>query len=244
MTLVDTNFRFVVVNRKFCQMLGYTTEELKEQTFMSITHPDHVSRDVVGVHKIYAGEIDVYRTEKRYMTRGGSVLWASVTITPIRGADNRIHATIALIEDISERRNIEEKLRESELEYRLLAEYSLDIINRQAPDTTLLYVSPSVTAILGYNPEEFLGRKVMDLVHPDDLDIVHDFMIRISRGETNRDTLILRIQHKDGSYVWFESVIHAIRDPATGNVREFYNVSRDITARKQAERERHEIKEI
>ena len=48
---------------------------------------------------------------------------------------------------------------------------------------------------------------------------------------------------KKGGYVWFESVIHAIRDPVTGNVREFYNVSRDITARKQAKRERHEIKE-
>jgi PAS domain S-box-containing protein len=84
----------------------------------------------------------------------------------------------------------------------------------------------------------------MDLVHPDDAGIVQDFMIRISHGETNRDTLILRIRHKEGGYVWFESVIHAIRDPETGNVREFYNVSRDITARKQAERERHEIKEI
>ncbi len=244
MALVDTDFRFVVVNRKFCQLLGYTLEELKEKTFMNITHPDNVKRDVVEVHKIYAGEIDVYRTEKRYLTKNGSVLWAFVTITPVRGADNKIHSTIALIEDISERKNIEKKLSESEQEYRLLAEYSLDIINRQAPDTTLIYVSPSVTATLGYSQQEFLGRKVMDLVHPDDLGIVQDFMIRISRGETNRDTLILRVLHKDGGYVWFESVIHAIRDPATGNVREFYNVSRDITARMQAERERHEIKEI
>lgn len=243
MAIVDTDSRFVIVNRKFCQLLGYTAEELQGKTFMNITHPAHISHDVAEIHNLYSGKIDVYRTEKRYITKNGSVIWASVTITPIRGSDNKIHSTISLIEDISERKAIEEKLQASEQEYRLLAEYSLDIINRQAPDSTLLYVSPSATAILGYRPEEVLGRKMFELVHPDDFGVIRNGMTRVLRGETDQDMLIFRFQHKDGRYLWFESVTHAIRDPATGNVREFYNVSRDITARKQAESERHKIKE-
>ena len=61
----------------------------------------------------------------------------------------------------------------------------------------------------------------MDLVHPEDLGSVQDFMIRILTWRNKPGYTLLRIRHKEGGYVWFESVIHAIRDPVTGNVREF-----------------------
>jgi PAS domain S-box-containing protein len=104
MAIVGRDHRFTMVNRRFCEMLGYTAEELLTLTFEDITHPDHVDQDIAEVKKLCAGEIPRYRTEKRYIRKDGSAIWGSLTVSQIRNRDGGIVSTLALVEDISERK--------------------------------------------------------------------------------------------------------------------------------------------
>ena len=104
MAIVGRDHRFTMVNRRFCEMLGYTAEELLTLTFEDITHPDHVDQDIAEVKKLCAGEIPRYRTEKRYIRKDESAIWGSLTVSQIRNRDGGIVSTLALVEDISERK--------------------------------------------------------------------------------------------------------------------------------------------
>jgi PAS domain S-box-containing protein len=146
-------------------------------------------------------------------------------------------AVLVAIRDITERKEAKEKLQESERKYRFLAENSLDIINRQTPECILTYVSPVVTQVLGYLEEEVLGRSLLEMVHPDDIDRVRQDMVRINASGINKATSTFRFRHRDGHYIWFESITNVIRDPQSGKIREFFSISRDITERKMLEDE-------
>jgi PAS domain S-box-containing protein len=104
MAIVGRDYRFVLVNHLFCEMLGYTEGELLTMTFADVTHPGHVDQDIGEIKKLYAGEIPRYRTEKRYIRKDGSVIWGSLTVSPLRNRDGCIVSTLALVEDISDRK--------------------------------------------------------------------------------------------------------------------------------------------
>ena len=128
----------------------------------------------------------------------------------------------------------EETLRESEELYRLLAEHSTDMISKHTPEGVYTYASPACRCLLGYEPEELVGRDAYDFFHPDDLQqIRRTHSTILERPDTY--TVGYRIRRKDGAYIWFETTSRTVRDPNTDEVREIIAVSRDITERKEAE---------
>ncbi|MEM6445836.1 MAG: EAL domain-containing protein [Cyanobacteria bacterium P01_D01_bin.123] len=139
--------------------------------------------------------------------------------------------------EIRDRRQVEQSLRESESRYRLLAHYSKDLIARLAPDRTYTYVSPACQNLLGFSPDELLGRHLFDLFHPEDK-AAWECTIAAVGQLPDVYTLSYRARCKDGSYVWLETISRTIRaQDEARTVREIVAVSRDITARKQAEAE-------
>ena len=127
-------------------------------------------------------------------------------------------------------------LRASEALYRLIAENTLDMISRLAPDGTALYVSPACRRLLGFEPEELAGRRVESFIHPEDR-LPEGTILADLLGPHDTYTRTYRRVRKDGSYVWFEMTGHGVRDPATGALREIVTVSRDVTERRRAEQE-------
>jgi PAS domain S-box-containing protein len=126
-------------------------------------------------------------------------------------------------------------LQKSEQKYRLLAENSSDIISRFSWDKTFLYVSAACKKMLGYEPEELIGKSVYYLVHPDDMETVgsnHDEMIR-----KQCPSLIqcYRIRKKGGDYIWVETNSQVLINPDTGLVEEIVGVTRDISERREKE---------
>jgi PAS domain S-box-containing protein len=107
MVMVDDKFRFLKINPMFCSMLGYSPEELLTKTFTDITHPDHSAEDISQVQQLSAGKISEYTTDKRYIKKNGDVFWASVVASAVRDREGRFLYYIALITDISERKEIE-----------------------------------------------------------------------------------------------------------------------------------------
>ncbi|GAC1333525.1 MAG: hypothetical protein NVSMB14_00380 [Isosphaeraceae bacterium] len=136
--------------------------------------------------------------------------------------------------DTTTRRLAEEALRESEAKYRLLAENSSDVIARLSPDLTCLYVSPACRSLLGYDPEELIGRSAIDFLHPDDLPLVLDALAKALKS-AEVFTLTYRVRSVRGEYVWLEGTSRCVRDPKTDEVTEIHSSSRDVSARRRAE---------
>jgi PAS domain S-box-containing protein len=137
---------------------------------------------------------------------------------------------------VEEHREAERKLRESEARLRLLAENSTDILGRYDAQGYCLYVSPACRALTGYEPEELIGKHFTVGFNPDDHDQIAN-LDGVMLGESDVITFSYRFRRKDGSYVWLETAVHAIRDPETGLVVESHTASRDITERKEAANE-------
>ncbi|TCS35655.1 PAS domain S-box-containing protein/diguanylate cyclase (GGDEF)-like protein [Paucimonas lemoignei] len=106
----NTDGEFIRINRKLCEITGYTEAELLHRDFWSITHPDDVARDTTLFNRLAKGEISEYSREKRYIHKQGHAVWANVTVSSMRDALGR-QRFIGLVEDISRRKEAEEELR-------------------------------------------------------------------------------------------------------------------------------------
>nr|WP_250152480.1 diguanylate cyclase [Ancylobacter radicis] len=128
-----------------------------------------------------------------------------------------------------------ELARLQETEFRLLAETSTDTIVRGNLEGIRLYISPSVRALLGYEPEELIGHRAIDIVHPDDRESFGALMAEIRAGKLETGASEVRQRHKDGHWVWMEASVRLTHDPATGAANGYVASVRDIQRRKQAE---------
>lgn len=127
--------------------------------------------------------------------------------------------------------------------YRLITENTTDLISRHTPDGRFLDASPASWTLLGYWPEELRGIQVQALFHRQD----QAQLVRSTREALEQDgyhTMTFRIAHRDGHYLWFETASRAIRETYTGAVVEVVSVSRDITARVQAEENKRRLAEV
>ncbi len=116
------------VNHKFCEMLGYSREELKQKTALSITHPEDRSLHLAGYQQLMRGEINSFTFEKRYLKKNASILWAQVSLSLIFDSVRNLKYDIAMIEDITERKKAEQALQENADKYRSIFENSFDAI--------------------------------------------------------------------------------------------------------------------
>lgn len=102
--------RWLRVNRKLREMMGYTPEQPVNVRFQDVTHPDDVQRDVTNYKKLAAGELTQYIAEKRYIRQDGSVVWANLTAVALRDADGHLKYFISAIEDITARKRAEKAI--------------------------------------------------------------------------------------------------------------------------------------
>lgn len=126
--------------------------------------------------------------------------------------------------------------------YRLITENTTDLISRHTPDGVFLDATPASWTLLGYWPEELRGMAVDSLLHPQD-QAQQAKQAREALEQDGYHTMSYRIRHRDGHYLWFETASRAIRETYTGAVVEVVSVSRDITARIQAEENKRRLED-
>ena len=129
-----------------------------------------------------------------------------------------------------QRKLAEQALWESEARFRLLAEYSTDMISRHDPEGAFLYVSPACHSLLGYRPEELVGRSAFDFLHSEDIPSLQ-YTSEFFREHHSAYTISFRMRTKDGTYAWLETTSRGIVDPITGILVEIHAATRDISAR-------------
>ena len=111
---------FLEINRQYCDLLGYSEQEMKDRNFQSVTHPEDLEEDLLYMEKLKEGKIREYSLEKRYVTKKNTVLWTKLTVSPLWDVNERPTTHIAIIEDISLKKEAEELIKKSETRFKSL----------------------------------------------------------------------------------------------------------------------------
>ncbi len=220
------------VNPMFAKIVGRTVEQMTDINWMSITHPEDIQEDLDYMTLMNSGKISGFQMKKRYLKADGTIVWINMTIAAISVAIGTNPRHVIMIEDITEQRQIENALKESEERYRAIVEWSPEaIIVHQ--DWIILYANPAAIKLLkANNIHDLLGKSSFDLIHPDSRAMIMErskIQIKIGDFTPMTETKLLRI---DGTPI----------DAETQSILVNYNGSpavqvsiHDITSRKEAE---------
>ena len=159
--------RWLQVNPALCTLLGYSAEDLLARDFQSITHPDDLDASVEQMQRMLAGEIASYELDKRYLHRDGHPVWVHLTVSIVRHDDGTARYFIAQIQDITERRRVEQALRDSEARYRRIVELAHEGIWTIDADARTTFVNARMAEMFGYSAEEMLGRHLSEFMDED-----------------------------------------------------------------------------
>ncbi|HWW24397.1 MAG TPA: PAS domain S-box protein [Caulobacter sp.] len=228
--LVGLDGSFLKVNPTLCRMVGYSGEELLALNFQAITHPDDLDADLGLLADLYNGRISTYRMDKRYIRKDGSIVWSQLAVSRVDNPDGSPRYFISQIEDLTARRAAEAALKDSEARYRLMAENTTDMILTADLSGRVTFCAASSRALLGYTPDEIMGRSALELAYPEDRQRVRRVYRNLTKGK-RPERVRWRVPHKSGRRdVWLESNPSLLRDPATDAPVGFLDVIRDVTA--------------
>lgn len=230
-----------VFNEQWAQIIGYSLEELEPvsiETWTKFGHPDDVQRSGELLQAHFRGETPFYECEARMFHKSGSIVWVLDRGKVVEwNKDGTPHRMTGTHLDITKRKEMEEQFRKSEEQFRIIAENTVDLIALHTPEGNYTYISPSIEMLLGYTPQEMLGKNPYQFFHPDDQERIRKESHELAlRGETNL-TIAYRIRHKNGTYRWFETKTQPLFATRTSDVIALQSVSRDVTERKRMEDE-------
>ena len=159
------------VNQAYVDILGRTREELAKLHWTDITHPDDLAADSEQVSRLLAGQIDHYRMEKRYFKPDGSTIWVNFTASTLKNPVNQSNSYLCLLEDITQRKTLEQSLQESERSKSVLLSHLPGLAYRclNDPQWTMKFVSDGCFALTGYYAQSLIDNRDLsynDLIAP------------------------------------------------------------------------------
>ncbi|MDP9477609.1 MAG: PAS domain S-box protein [Actinomycetota bacterium] len=249
MAHVGVDGRWLRVNQKLCDIVGYPREELLGLRFQDITHPEDLETDLGYLRRLLIGEIGTYSMEKRYFRKDGSIVWINLTVSLVREDSGEPAYFITVIEDISQRKLAEEALRMSERRFRTVIEQSPLSIQILSPDGRTLRVNRAFEELWGVTLEDIEGYNMLE----DQQLVEKGIMPYIRQGFAGEPAAIPAIAYDPEQTIpglssheepkrWVRAFIYPVTDEA-GNVREVVLMHEDVTERKRAEESLRESEE-
>ena len=215
------------VSRSSRSMLGWDSRDFALRPLPDFIHPD----DVDGVKSQYAGLSPAspqVTSVHRLRHKAGHYLWVE---SLFRLADGPDPVVIVTTRDITGRVQAEQAARESDMRFHLLADAATDVVSRIDLDARYTYVSPAALDVLGYLPDQMIGRNLADFANPSDAKVLGALFARMAAGSSDHAQNVHRMTHANGYPIWVEVRLRLIRDPNTGRPSEVVSSVCDVTER-------------
>ncbi|MGO9379277.1 MAG: PAS domain S-box protein [Dissulfurispiraceae bacterium] len=229
----DSGVNFIQVNKAFCDMTGYTEQELCSMNLKSISHPEDYQSCMKHIRELLSGKTNNFIIEKRFLTKSGDPVWVRSSVSAVRDKLGNVSNLIGLFEDISERKRAEECLQTSEAKYRSIFEETKDVIFISTPEGEFADINPAGLELLGYSTLEEL--KKIDI--PNDLyENAQDrvlFQQLIEQQGYVKD-FEEHFKKANGQHIAVRITAAAIRDEK-GKVINYRGIMRDVTLEKTLE---------
>ena len=216
-TLLDRSRQYITGQSLLLFTLGEDRENLRQMLRQKMQQGRRVAGERVQVWK-----------------NSEEAIPCSIDVAPSYDGAGRVVGGRWIVRCVSREEEARQALARSEARFRMMTENSTDMISRHAPDGTYLYASPAARSIMGTSPDDLIGRSPFDSIHPDDLPMLRDLHHRLTTGQTDQETVVFRKRRHNGTYLWVESSIRALRG-TRGQVQELQASTRDISDRKEAE---------
>ena len=231
---VTPDGRFLLVNQKFCEITGYTADELTKLTYQQITHPDDLPGDEEQAAKLIAGELDHYVMDKRYLRKDGLPVNVNLTVSGLRDAQGHLKYFISVIEDIRARKLSEE------IQYRLasIVESSQDVIVSKDLNGIITSWNAAAERIFGYTANEAVGQHITLIIPPELHHEETEILSRLRQGERIDHFETVRVA-KNGRRLNISITVSPVKN-SQGRVIGASKIARDITERKRTENELRE----
>lgn len=228
MALVSPDGRWLRVNQALCDIVGYSEKELLALSFQDITHPEDLDRDLALVHEMLARKRRTYQMEKRYVHKRGHHIWIRLTVSLVWREDGEPRHFISQIEDVTERRVVEERFRSAF--YGDTAGVAIVGI-----DGRVAGANPAMLALLSHEAEaDVVGRSWRQLTHPDDISAEEPSLGEMMAGRIASYRIEKRLLRRDGSPLRVEANVTLLRD-REGRPQQVLVHVRDLTDRDRAD---------
>jgi PAS domain S-box-containing protein len=227
--ILDRSDRMVFTNRKLQAMLGYAKDELLCRTIFDIVAAEDRDTLKKAMYRRHRGETETYPL--RLAKKDGTPVWVIVAASPVMDKREEYMGVVSLASEITQLKQAEEALRESEENFRVLAEMSTAVIYVYQGEN-IVYVNEAAERISGYSRDELLKMKFWDIIHPDFKEQVKEYGLARQRGEPVPSQYEVKLITKNGKTRWTELTAGRIMymgKPA--GVATFF----DISERKQAD---------
>ena len=234
------NGTFIEVNEAFCSMLGYPRDEFMMLTRADITVPDDPNLLKCLEQRSETGH---YEGPLKFKRKDNSIIDADIS-TVIYTDENGETRTYVSARDMTQKIKADDALRDSEQRFRALIENSKDVIVLSAPDGKMIYLSPSIKDIFGYEPDELLGTPAFDIMHPDEAEDNLKELIRLTENPGTSGDVTIRIKHKNGTWRWIEATSTSQLHNPTVNavVSNFHDITEKIQAEQALRDSEHQFR--
>jgi diguanylate cyclase (GGDEF)-like protein/PAS domain S-box-containing protein len=234
---VDLTGKIIRVNRKFCDIVGYTQDELTGIQVQQLTYSEDLPITVELMRTLHGSEIAPEVKEKRYVRKDGALTWVTVTASPKSGTDAGMpELFVWFVQDVSKRKLAESALQASEEKFRATAEQCPVGITQVSLDGQWLYINPKMCELTGYTEEEIKLLTDQEITHPQDIEAQHAQTKHLIAGEIPAFTMRKRYIRKDGAIVWTDMTVSAVRG-ISGQAQSFLMILEDTTAAREYTRQ-------
>jgi two-component system cell cycle sensor histidine kinase/response regulator CckA len=226
--LLDLSGKIISSNRELEELLAHSKDELAQRTADTLVHTDDAERDRELFAELVAGKRDAYRLENRYVASDGSIVCGQVAVALVRNANDKPHFAIAMVQDLTERKQAEQLLRESEERYRELFENANDMVFTLDLEGNFTGINRAGERITGYGRRELLGRNFAQLVLSDEGGSSYQLA-----GEGEAKMFECSLVANDGRQVPIEVASRLIHEH--GKPVAVQGIARDVSERRELE---------
>lgn len=229
--------RFLRINQRFCDIVGYTPEEILTHTFQEITYPDDLEADLAYFHQVLAGTLQTFSMEKRYIHKNGSIVWVNLTVSLACEPSGNPKYVIGVIEDITRRKQAEEALIQERNLLHTLMDNNPDHIYFKDADSRFTRINKALADWFNLSePEQAVGKTDFDFftekharpAYADEQEVMRTGQPLV--GTEEKETW------PNGRETWVSTTKAPLRNKE-GRIIGTFGVSRDITEHKRAEEE-------